>query len=270
MEEMSGMTGMSGMSDMKGAEKHHHHEADEPPHNMMVVGEKTIFLSHLPMFMTPHNFQLILEATFSAGGKDLQAIYAKDRQSHPNVTMYTLSPIDQFKLATLFTPHDKPARTSFKATIFRGHLERGGKPIKDLTDITVTVQRVVYAAKLDSGSKSKTLEYRLFGKHDEQFLAHVIGAAPDFDQLLAVKIPNAPMDEEIARGVSVELVSRSNTASARIKEKEKVVGKGHVSGAHQFLQLEIQSTIECYFEEGELSSADGSFKQTPEEKKAGF
>lgn len=269
MEGMSKMTGMSGMTEMKGGEMHHP-ETAEPPHNMMIVGEKTIFLSHLPMFMTPHNFQVILEAKFSAGGKDVGAIYAKDRQSHPNVKMYTLSPIDEFKLPTLFTPPHDPARTSFKATVFRGHLERGGEPIKDLTDITVTVQRVVYAAKLDAPSKSKTLEYRLFGKHDERFLAHVIGAAPDFDQLLAVKIPNAPMDEEIDRGVSVELVTRGNTAAARVKEQERVVGKAHVSGAHQFLQLDIQPTVEWYFEEGELSSADGSFKRTPEEKKAGF
>ena len=260
MEGMSKMTGMSGMTEMKGGEMHHH-ETAEPPHNMMIVGEKTIFLSHLPMFMKPHNFQVILEATFSAGGTDVGAVYAKDRQSHPNVKMYTLSPLDEFKLATLFTPPGDPARKSFQATVFRGHLERGGKPIKDLTNITVTVQRVVYAAKLDAPSKSKTLEYRLFGKHDERFLAHVIGAAPDFDQLLAVKIPNAPMDEEIDRGVSVELVSRGNSAAARIKEQESVVGKAHVSGAHQFLQLDIQSAVECYFEEGELSSADGSFKR---------
>ncbi len=45
-------------------------------HNMMIVGEKTVYLSHLPMFVmdgtpptfnSPHRFQVILEATFTDG-----------------------------------------------------------------------------------------------------------------------------------------------------------------------------------------------------------
>lgn len=260
------------MEDMHGMKDHeaHHHQMPEPPHNMMVVGEKTIFLSHLPMFMKPHNVQLLIEATFTSAGKDLHAIYAKDRHNHPHVKMYSLSPTEHFPLVSLFTPRDKPARASFRATIFRGHLERGGEAIKELTDITVNLQRILYVATLDSGFKSADLQYRLFGKGEERFLAHVIGMAPDFDQLLSVKVANAPTDDEIHRGVSVAFLKRANTAAKRLKEKETVVGQGHVLGAHQFLQLEIEADVEFYFEEGELSSEDGQFDPTPLEKKAGF
>ena len=33
-------------------------------HGMLIVGEETIYVSHLPMWMRPHNFQVILEVTF--------------------------------------------------------------------------------------------------------------------------------------------------------------------------------------------------------------
>jgi hypothetical protein len=46
-----------------------------------------------------------------------------------------------------------------------------------------------------------------------------------------------------------------------------------VTGAHQFLNLNVRVKTELYFEEGELSSTtmtDKAFDTTPEEKKAGF
>src|SRR5215510_8795956 len=74
--------------------------AEDAPnqHNMLVVGEQTVFLSHLPMFhsgrpsdpavdasgaefVSPHRFQVILEATFKAQGKDVSGAYARDRQA---------------------------------------------------------------------------------------------------------------------------------------------------------------------------------------------
>jgi co-chaperonin GroES (HSP10) len=96
---------------------------------------------------------------------------------------------------------------------------------------------------------------------------------PDFDQILSVKIDNPPSEEELSRGVSVVIPDRANSASRRIKEKVKVVGQGHVTEAHQFLQLQIQADVELYFEEGELSSSrmtNEMFDPTMEESKAGF
>lgn len=251
----------------------HDEPEEEPPHNMMVVGEKTVFLSHLPMFMTPHNFQVILEATFTSGGKSVQEIYTKDRQNNKHTKMYTLEPQESFTLPSLFIPNP-PSRHSFKGTILRGHLERGGEKIEGLTNIDVNVTRVVYAQTLDrSVVKPDKLSYLLFGSQEELFMAHVIAKPPDFDQILAVKIVDPPSDDELNRLVRVVILDRENTAARRIKEKEKVAGQGHVTGAHQFLQLEIEAAVEFYFEEGELASTRMSpktFDPTPEEGKAGF
>ena len=62
-------------------------QAEDAPnqHNMLVVGEQTVYLSHLPMFQGGqsvhqpcrhrvhllHRFQVILEATFSKQGKNV-------------------------------------------------------------------------------------------------------------------------------------------------------------------------------------------------------
>ena len=246
------------------------HSPDAPRHNMMVVGEKSIFLSHLPMFMPPHNFQVILEATFTKQGNSADEIYFADRRRNPGTKMYTLQP-EVIKLPSLFAAGPSgPILRSFKGTVFRGHLERGGQAMSDLTDIDVNIKRVIYAEKFGPGlGKSEQLEYLLFGSGQELFLSHVIAAPPDFDQLLSVRINPSPTQEEINAGVRVAFLNRANSAAQRIREKAVAQGQGHVTGAHQFLDLPVEAGVEFYFEEGELSSP-AVFAPTPEEIKSGF
>jgi hypothetical protein len=131
-------------------------KAEDPPHthNMLVVGKESAFLSHLPMFdalndkktdyISPHRYQVILVARFIKEGKDVTDIYTKNRASNVGTKMYTLRPVPQFVLPRLFTPNTRnPASNSFRATVFRGHLERGGKEIDGLEDVVVDVKRVV-------------------------------------------------------------------------------------------------------------------------------
>lgn len=245
-----------------------HHEP--PPHNMMVVGEQSIFLSHLPMFMSPHNFQGILEVSFTKDGKPMDEIYFKDRQSHPKVKMYTLKP-KPIKPVSVFGLDFKPTSRSFTGTVFRGHLERGGQIIDALREVDVTVKRVVYSRKFDLKQLQKweELDYILFGSDEELFLAHLISAPPDFDQILSVKIDRTFTDEEISTKVRIVIPNRTNAASQRLKAREKTLARGHITGAHQFLDLQIEAGVEFYFEEGELLNP-ATFDQTAEEKKAGF
>ena len=64
--------------------------AIEPPadfgrHNMFVFGSETVLLSHLPMFMAPHDAQLMLEATVEdAAGRSLLEVWKDERASHPD------------------------------------------------------------------------------------------------------------------------------------------------------------------------------------------
>jgi hypothetical protein len=247
----------------------------EPPpdfgtHNMFAFGRETVFLSHLPMFMAPHDAQLILEVAFEedAGGSLLK-VWSRERESHPGQRVYTMMP-QRFALSTLYTP-DPPARRSFRARFFRGHLERGGEVIPELGNIVVLVTEVVYAKRFDRSGKPDDLTYRLLGRGGELFLAHVISEPPDFDQILSVQLAAAHPDEnEMNAGIEVVLPGRPNTATDRLRDGTAITARGHVTGAHQFLSLEIADVRELYFEEGELMTSRGAFEPTELEIEAGF
>jgi len=247
-------------------------------HNMLVVGEKTVYLSHLPMFqdpkdlqdpkapiVMPHRYQAIFEVTF-----DQQDKYLKDHQAAGAPKFYTLGPKEQFVLSELAPtgPDAKPPR-SFTAKVLRGHLE---KPMPDgkgaiLRDVQVHVTRVVHFREFDPKATRPTrLEYLLFGKGGELFLAHLIVAPPDFDQLLAVKVTGHEFsDEELAKGVQIAFAGTANTPAGRLKAKQKAPGEMTSGGT----KLQIEVNGEIFFEQGELQ-VPAVFATIPEEKRAGF
>jgi hypothetical protein len=253
--------------------------AKRPPtlavHNQMMVGEQTIYLSHLPMFMFdpddhPHNYQVILEVTLSGPGNP-QATYANDRRKHPHERMYTMSP-DPFEMVEFDPQHAR--RHTLTGEIFRGHLERRGKRI--ISRAVVQVVNTVYFHEFDPNAEPLAqLEYLLFGKTPELFLAHVITRPPDFDQILSVTVAGPSLSaltaDVLSRGVRVSLPGRANTAHTRVKAGERVTGQAQLAGAQaaQPLELQIEAGTEFYFEEGELF-LPMTMDQTPEERAAGF
>jgi hypothetical protein len=261
------------------------HLAEDLPntHNMMIVGLKAMYLSHLPMFVnrgrgpnfdSPHRFQVILEATFTDRNDDLTEKYASDRASHPTVKMYTLNPAE-FVLSRV-DPNGTALRKFRGNAVFRGHLERGGQvfigdesaPDGGLFDVNVV--NLVHFHEFDPrATKPAKLEYLLFGKGAELFLAHFITKPIDFDQIIAVKLAGQSFtDDQLSKGKHVVFSVRGNTARERLKEKEKASGAFQLAGgAPKTLPFEV--VREFYFEEGELSMPP-TFDPTPEERKAGF
>ncbi len=242
----------------------------DPPatHNMLVVGEQTVYLSHLPMFqgkgprIMPHRYQVILEATFAH-----QESYAKDRQAHLATTIYTLNP-ETFLLPNLVA-QDQPLRSIKANTVFRGHLERDGS-VPILQDVEVTVTRVIHFRQFDpKAKKPKQLEYLLFGKGGELFLAHRIVRPPDFDQVLSVKaIEPALTDAELAQGVTVVFPGTKNTVSGRLGI-QKIAGEATLAGSTVQKKIQVDIGRVLYFEEGELK-LPATFDSTSQEMKAGF
>ena len=77
---------------------HHSHGKDRPAvHGMLVIGEQTVYVSHLPMFMSPHDYQVILEVNLSNGGSAVHAAYVKDRKTNA-ASLCTLEPTEAFTL----------------------------------------------------------------------------------------------------------------------------------------------------------------------------
>jgi hypothetical protein len=110
-------------------------------HGMLLFGQDTLYMSHLPMFQSPHNFQVILEVEFdAAAGEVLRA----DREANGD-GLYTFEPA-QFHI----TEHDPrqggPARSSLKGDIYQGHFERGGHAI---APAVAEVRKVIYFEEFD-------------------------------------------------------------------------------------------------------------------------
>lgn len=250
-----------------------------PPsiHNMLVVGENAVYLSHLPMFQQegrppmPHRYQVILEIDFIGDDRDTQGRYAEDRQRHREATIYMLSPTAPFVLPSLVSadPQGNPLR-QFNGTIFRGHLERPeGVPI--LRDAMVHVEQVVYFREFDPEvEKPSQLEYLLFGRGDELFLTHQITKAPDFDQVLAVRvIGHGFTDDELGQGVHLIFPATTNAAASRLKDEQQVAGEIKTGNSQMPEAIQVEVVKELYFEEGELA-VPARFQTTSEEERAGF
>lgn len=199
-------------------------------HGMLVVGERTIYLSHLPMFHAPHDYQVIVEATF---GGDVARAYAADR-AKTGTKIYTLVP-EPFVL-----PDVIQHRLPFSATLYRGHFERGGVAIAD--HVSVNLARVLLFRKFDPRAVKPTdAQYLLFGHGAETFLAHLIVAPPDYDQVVQVK-PDAAMPDSVqGAGQTVTVAGHANGQA--LKEGEAVTAGAFGLGV----------TTELYHETGDLA-----------------
>jgi len=260
--------------------------ADTPAtHNMLLVGEQAAYLSHLPMFnglnadktdfTSPHRYQVILEVKFTDGNVNLTDVYRADRKNHPAERMYTFNPA-LFVLPEL-DPTGSSPRGMFRGyAVIRGHLERGGKafigdfekpPTSGVFDVNVI--RVVHFHKfVPNAAKPAQLQYILFGKASETFMAHFIAQPPEFDQMLSVKITGQTFsDDQLGKGINISFPARANSAKTRLKEKDKASGQAAVAGGNKPLKVEV--VREFYFEEGELR-VPPTFDTTMEERRAGF
>ena len=229
------------------------HPANERPgfHGMVLVGERRAYLSHLPMFMSPHDYQAIFEVTLTSGGADVVDDYVRDRVANPpggatrpnaDSAMYgfapTIDPDDQDPLTDLFIlsdlvtpsdPHDPasaPIRTAFMGTVFRGHFENFHPHEKEgpaiLGDVVARVTGPVLFRKFDPhAGHPAELEYFLFGSAGDRYLAHVVTGPPDFDQLVAVEVDGHPLvDDGPRRALRITVPGRKNAAEDRLRAGE--------------------------------------------------
>jgi hypothetical protein len=213
----------------------------DPPglHGMLVVGTGSVYLSHLPMFHSPHDYQVILEVDLGSA----TANYVKDRETHPSEKVYTIMP------ETFVLPEMVQAPRPFQAQLFRGHFERGGKVIAKA--VTITIRKVVHFRKLDANSpRPSQLRYLIFGKPGEAFLAHLISARPDFDHLLSAVIPEGSpllplLSSRGALSVEVEQAVADKPLGAGDGVKVRAPGRAGASGT--------LSAREIYVEFGDLT-----------------
>lgn len=146
-------------------------------HGMLIFGKNKIYAYHLPMFHSPHNYQIILELELDETAKSL---FIEDQKSNPEYISYTIEP------ETFVLPQMIAKGNSFMVDLYRGHFERGGKKIA--SKIKVVIKEVLFYNKFKSDEKRSALSsFILFGNDKEQFMAHLLTNKPDFDQIIEVK-----------------------------------------------------------------------------------
>lgn len=194
-------------------------------HHMVVFGHGSVFMSHLAMFSVPeHAYQVILEAELTSPGSDPQQIFQQDWAQHPEVAFYTFAP-QPFILSDLLpTAGQSPKATSFSGDLWRNHLEKPEtQPVEIASDVTVNVKNIICGRRLDVATPPLSqLEYILFGRGQEVFLAHLITRPPDFDQLIQVTVNPPFSDDDLSRGHIVTVSSLANTEDSRIRPSSQV------------------------------------------------
>lgn len=237
-------------------EEHQHGgtTADQPSvHGMLALGDGPVYLSHLPMFQGPHDYQVILEVELQKEGSDPTAIYAQDRRI-TGEKVYTLVPEVMVLPELLGSVNGLPQRTTFKGKLFRGHFERGGTQL--LTGLTIRVKRVVFAKKFDRNAAALPhAKYLVFGNETELFAAHIVQKKPDFDHLAALRVAGGIMTEEQAKalrqGLTVSFETTANTPDAALVEGQSVEGSVDFGQGGQIVGLDVLTSY--YLETGDLS-----------------
>jgi hypothetical protein len=238
----------------------HHHGHTHGVHGMLVLGgqrtdtalRSPVYVSHLPMFSAPHDFQVIVRV-----GGDAAKTYG-DFVAHFGLDpIFTFQP-EPFSIDEL-DPHAPggPARTSFGGNLFRGHFERGGSDIA--ADTLFEVEQVIHFRRFRSGGDPDKgqLRYHFFGQPDAAHLAHLVeGPPPDFDQVLQVEAGglSGVSPEQLRTGVVIGVPDRSDEIDARLQPGETFSAEleGESTGGSASIELVVAS--EYYFETGDLAA----------------
>jgi hypothetical protein len=152
-------------------------------HGMAVFGGREgLYASHLPMFHTPHDSQIVLRLHLADAAADRALRDELAREPR----LWTFDP-ETFDLLRLAPGHARPLR-EFKARFFEGHFERGGKP--QAAEQRVVVDEVLLFRRLQAALReAATGRYRLIGKGEEWFAFKLIDRRPDFDHIVRLDRP---------------------------------------------------------------------------------
>jgi hypothetical protein len=223
--------------------QHHNHGAGagdrKAVHGMLVFGTSQLYVSHLPLFGSPHDYQVIMEVDFDDESKAKYTESLKTLASDGE-TYHSIEP-EAFVLPEMISDMD-----SFSATLYRGHFERGGKEL--VSNVTVTKKRVIQFHKFGKDDKrDEKARWSLVGNVNEQFLVHKISARPDFDQIMQVSVVGSVAKELDIEG-GMLLTSKMENSPVDISKLEE----GTLTLFDGKKKIDVSKMSPIYLEEKEL------------------
>ena len=204
---------------------------NDPPsvHGMLLFGQGETYLSHLPMFHHPHDYQVLLQVQLDSNAR---ATYLADQANSVNKGIYYTFAPERFVL-----PKIVKEKKCFSGSLYRGHFERGG--IVLVKSAQACIENVLDFEKLaPSGARPTQWTGLVFGAGTNSWLVHKISARPDFDQVIHVERPSSATDLEL---VTIDI------ANEKPIEFEKAMTAKTMTGTEQ-----LQNVQSLYLEKGDL------------------
>lgn len=181
-------------------------------HGMLFFGsEETFYISHLPMFHKPHDYQAIVEVKLPADAKAKYQAALKKSGGY-----FTWAPAENWVLPEVITK-----KAPIRGSLVQGHFERGGSP---LLDVELELVRVVFYKKISEKDKKPEKEkYIVFGKGKEYFMAHEVFERPNVDELIPL-----PQDKKFSDALKGDIKDNGLTYldSLEVKDKKVIMKKG--------------------------------------------
>ncbi|MBC7531857.1 MAG: hypothetical protein H7318_09780 [Oligoflexus sp.] len=183
-------------------------------HGMVLFGSDTLFVSHVPMFMSPHDWQAVIQVKLSHATSDALAVYQKAKATLGNQGLFTIKP-KPFVLPSLLSGQIK----SFQADLYKGNFEDGGRVI--LSNVTVTVDEILYKSQLKKTSEAlEQLTYIPVDTAEASYLVHQITAPQNFDHIVQIQWLNEPAFNSVANNTTIVSPVKPTLRSFPLTDKE--------------------------------------------------
>ena len=158
-------------------------------HGMLFFGQgDSFYISHLPMFHRPHDYQAIVEVRLNPEAKAKYQAELKRKGGY-----FTFAPEETFVL-----PEVVIQKKPIKGSLVQGHFERGGN---ELLGTELELVRVVFYKKISEADKKPPKEkYIIFGNGEEYFMAHEVFERPNVDEIIPLP-KNYPLSEDLKKDI---------------------------------------------------------------------
>ncbi len=155
-------------------------------HGMVLFGEKNTYVSHLPMFHAPHNYQAVFKVIVDESTEGGAAY--KEMKSAGETGLFSIAPSELFELKKMIDGEIN----EFTADVYQGHFEKQGA-VK-LGPAKIKVLKTVFSKDINGlavgGPRWIEQKYIVFGSlaDAELYGLHEVTTKPSYDAIFKLEL----------------------------------------------------------------------------------